>query len=180
MLFVRLYLPQPRLECSGARRKCWLSLDDEQTSRQPKKYICGVHTRRLELVAMFSSDRETVDIGSMASALRLHPDDFAMQGQCVLHLPTGLQFTFRPTHRATPLNFLKPQPTRLLSFNPKNQPDLYRAFEQWRSSYWQIIECNERTDSPFVPRGWKRVRRMITTVLRRFGDTPDLPIIPGA
>ena len=129
---------------------------------------------------MFSSDRETVDIGSMASALRLHPDDFAMQGQCVLHLPTRLQFTFRPTHRATPLNFLKPQPTRLLSFNPKNQPDLYRAFEQWHSSYWQIIECNERTDSPFVPRGWKRVRRMITTVLRRFGDTPDLPIIPGA
>jgi hypothetical protein len=84
----------------------------------------------------------------MASALRLHPDDFAMQGQCVLHLPTRLQFTFRPTRRATPLNFLKPQPTRLLSFNPKNQPELYRAFEQWHSSYWQIIECNERTDTP--------------------------------
>jgi hypothetical protein len=89
-------------------------------------------------------------------------------------------FTFGPTHRPTLLNFLKPQPTCLLRVHPRDQPDLYQAFEQWHSSYWQIIECNERADSPFVLRGWKRTRRRIKAVLRRFGNTPDFPIIPGA
>jgi len=129
---------------------------------------------------MFSSDRERFDIGSVTRALRLHPDDFAMQGHRVLHLPTGLQFTFGPTHRATPLNFFRLGPISLLSFEAKDQPDLYQAFEQWHSSYWQIIECNETADSPFVPRGWKRLRRKIKDALRRSWNTPDLPIIPGA
>ena len=129
---------------------------------------------------MLSSDHKTLDTRSVACALRLHPDDFAMRGRHVRHLPTGLQVTFRPTHGATLLNFLRPQPMSILVFRPEDQPDLYQAFEQWYSSYWQIIECNERADSPFVRRGWRGLSRMIKDVLRRFGDTPDLPIIPGA
>ena len=129
---------------------------------------------------MFSSDRERFDIGSVTRALRLHPDDFATRGHRVLHLPTGLQFAFGPTRRATPLNFLRLGPISLLSFEAKDQPDLYQAFEQWHSSYWQIIERNERADSPFIRRRCKRLRRMIKNALRGFGDKPDLPIIPGA
>lgn len=128
---------------------------------------------------MLSSNRESFDIASATAALRLHPDDFAMQGRRVLHLPTGVQFTFGPTGRATALSFRKPYPISLLSFDPKEQPDLYQAFEQWQSSYWQIIERNERANSPFIPRGWKRLRRKIKDTLRRSLNTPDLPIIPG-
>ncbi len=115
---------------------------------------------------MLNSDRKRFDIGSVTSALRLHPDDFAMQGRHVLHLPTGLQFTFKPTDRTTILGFRQSRPISLLRFHPKDQPDLYQAFEQWHSSYWQIIECNEKADSPFVPRGWKRLRRKIKDALR--------------
>jgi hypothetical protein len=60
-------------------------------------------------------------------------------------------------------------------------PDFYLAFEQWHSSYWQIIERNEKAESPFVRvRGWRRLRRTIKLAFRRFGNWPDLPIIPGA
>jgi hypothetical protein len=105
---------------------------------------------------------------------------FAMQGQCVFHLRSGLLFTFEPTNRTTPLNFFRPQPISLLSFHAGDQPDLYQAFQQWHSSYWQIIERNERAESPFVRRPWKRVSRIIKNVLKHFGNSPDLPIIPGA
>jgi hypothetical protein len=129
---------------------------------------------------MLNSDRERFDIGSVTSALRLHPDDFAMQGRHVLHLSTGLQFTFEPTDRTAILNFRQARRISLLRFHPKDQPDLYQAFEQWHSSYWQIIKRNEGADSPFVPRGWKRLRRKIKDALLRSWNTPDLPIIPGA
>ena len=129
---------------------------------------------------MFNSDRERFDIGSMTSALRLHPDDFAMQGRHVLHLATGLRFTFGPTDRTAILSFRQPRPISLLRFHPKDQPDLYQAFVHWYSSYWQIIEQNERAASPFAPHGWRHVRRKIKDLLRRFLNTPDLPIIPGA
>jgi hypothetical protein len=129
---------------------------------------------------MFSSDRERFDIGFVTWALRSHPDDFAMQGARVLHLPSGLQFTFAPTVHTKALNLFKPRPISLVCFQAKEEPDLYQAFQQWHSSYWQIIERNEQADSPFIRRRWKRLTRMIKAALRGFGDTPDLPIIPGA
>jgi len=128
---------------------------------------------------MYNLDCELFDAKSLASALRLHPDDFAMRGQYVLHLPTGLQFTFAPGGQSPTL---KPstRPIVLLRFQPQEQPDLYQAFERWRSSYWQIIEQNERAHSPFAPRGWRHLRRKIANVLRLMLNKLDLPIIPGS
>ena len=73
---------------------------------------------------MLNSDRERFDIGSLTSALRLHPDDFAMQGRHMLHRPTGLQFTFEPSDRTAILSFRRPRPISLLRLHPEDQPDL--------------------------------------------------------
>jgi len=39
----------------------------------------------------------------------------------------------------------------LLSFEAKDQPDLYQAFEQWHSSYWQIIRMQREGRLPICP-----------------------------
>jgi hypothetical protein len=130
---------------------------------------------------MLGSDGESFDVSSVTKALRLHPDEFVMRGAQVLHLPTGLQFTFSPMQQISSQKFFGPQRISHLScLTPKDHPDLYEAFAHWHSNYWQIIERNERADSPYVFRRWKRVRRMIKALLSRFGDAPNPPVIPGA
>ena len=106
-----------------------------------------------------------LDVSPMISALRLSPSSFEFTNGSLSHIPSRHTFHFDSAGRVR----LDAQcGCASLSVRREQEPVLFEAFREWRTSYWTPLEINRQFAAHFnPPSGWRQQLIRFTEWLHR-------------
>ena len=95
------------------------------------------------------SEMVYLNVCPMMVALRETPEDFEIDQDWLLHIPSGHGFIFDPRGRARVIAHCD---CALLAISPEQQRNLFTCFNDWKVNYWFPRQVNTEFASHFQSR----------------------------
>ena len=108
---------------------------------------------RTKELRTLESEMSYLDVSPMMVALRVTPEDFELNHDWLLHIPSGHGFVFDPRGRARVIAHCD---CALLAINPEQQRQLFTCFNDWKENYWFPKQVNAEFASHFKSRSFFR------------------------
>jgi len=106
-----------------------------------------------------------LDVSPMITALRSSPDTFEFTRDSLHHIPSRHTFQF---DQAGHVRLDAQCSCSFLTVREDQQVQLFRAFNEWRASYWRPLEINRQFAAHFdPPSGWRKLLIALTARLHR-------------
>jgi hypothetical protein len=103
-----------------------------------------------------------LDVSPMAVALRTMPEEFEVNHGWLHHIPSRHDFLFDRDGRVQ----IRAQCNcAMLAVKAEQEKELFGAYREWQTSYWQPLQINREFASHFEPPS--RLRRVLINLVAR-------------
>lgn len=116
-----------------------------------------------------------LDVNPMIVALRDRPSDFDISGGRLRHMPSGHKVVFEPFGGGARIDAFCSCAT--LRISPKQSRELLVALQEWKETYWRVVEINRDFAGHFQPSVLRQLGvKLLTYLLEHHPHPTAVPV----